>query len=241
MSKIDLSLILACYNEGPTFEKNVNRILDELKKLRVSAQIIFVEDNSADETKNTIEAILKRVKNSKAIYHNKNIGRGGSVSEGIKASEGNICGYIDVDCEISPSYIALFVDEVQSGADIVVGNRFYEKGFKSLSRVIASRVYAKIIKLTLNIPVSDTEAGFKFFNRKKILPILSETKNKGWFWDTEVCARTHYNDLSISQIPVLFVRRVDKKSTVKLFADSLDYLINLYKFKSQITKRHLNK
>lgn len=241
MTKIDFSLVLACYNEGPTFEANIALILSELKRLKIRWEIIFVEDKSTDGTKKTLEKITGNIKNCSVIYHNKNMGRGRSVSDGIKMSKGSICGYIDVDCEIAPRYIPLFIEEVQNGSDIVIGNRFYEKGLKSLPRVFASRIYAKLIKLTLNLPVGDTESGYKFFNRKTTMSTIFETKNKGWFWDTEVCARAYYKDLSLSEVPVFFVRRTNKKSTVKLFSDSLSYLVELYKFRSKIATKHLNK
>src|SRR3990167_2995364 len=101
MSKVDLSLIIHCYNEGPTFEKSVNKIIRELKKINLSWEIIFVEDKSADDTKKTVEKLTKQYKNSRAIFHKKNEGRGKSVSDGIKTAKGDICGYLDVDLEVS--------------------------------------------------------------------------------------------------------------------------------------------
>ena len=236
MSSVDFSLILACYNEGPTFNKSVEEIVNQLKKLRIKWEVIFVEDKSTDKTKIALTEIVKNIKNSKVIYHNKNMGRGRSVSDGIRASRGKICGYLDVDCEISPSYIPLFTNEVKNGYDIVVGKRFYEKGIKSLQRVIVSILYALIVKAVLNIPIDDTEAGYKFFNRKAITKLLPAMKSSGWFWDTEICARSYYKGFRVSQIPVLFVRRTEKKSTVKLFSDSIDYAVNLYKFRKQMSK-----
>ncbi len=236
MSSLDFSLILACYNEGPTFKASVNKIVAQLKKLKINYEIIFVEDKSTDNTKSTLSEIVKNIQNSKVIYHNKNMGRGRSVSDGIMASQGKICGYIDVDCEISPSYIPLFIKEVRDGYDLVVGKRYYEKGIKSLQRVIASIAYALIVKTLLNIPIDDTEAGYKFFNRKTITKLLPEIKSSGWFWDTEICARSYYKGFRVSQIPVLFIRRTEKKSTVKLFSDSIDYAVNLYKFRKQMSK-----
>ena len=149
------------------------------------------------------------------------------------ASRGKICGYIDVDCEISPSYIPLFVKEIENGSDMVVGKRFYESGFKSLSRVIASKVYASIIRLLLSIPIEDTEAGYKFFRRETILPVLKKTKDKHWFWDTEICARASLAGLKVAEIPVLFIRRLEKKSTVKLLPDSIIYISSLIKFRRE--------
>lgn len=236
MKKIDFSLILPCYNEGPTFEGNVELILKELKKLRTSWEIFFVEDKSEDDTKASVEEIVKKVKNCSAIYHRKNEGRGKSVKDGITASRGAICGFMDVDCEISPAYIPIFVSEAEKGYDVVVAQRFYESKLRFLNRVVASKLYSLIVKRFLNIPIRDTEAGFKFFNRLKILPVIAKTYDKGWFWDTEICAVSHVMELKIAQVPVLFIKRNDKKSTVKILGDSIDYMIKIIRFKKEFEK-----
>lgn len=234
MEKFDVSIILPCYNEGPTFDENVGLIINVLKNIKKKWEIVFVEDKSTDATKKSVEKLVDQIKNSRAIFHFKNEGRGKSVSDGIKASRGQICGYLDVDCEVSPSYIALFIDEIEKGADMAIGKRFYEQNLKSISRVIASKVYAKVVKLFLNVPIDDTEAGYKFFRKSKILPILLRTKDKRWFWDTEICARVCLAGLNISQIPVLFKKRVDKKSTVCLIPDAIDYITKIIKFRKNM-------
>lgn len=236
LSNPKFSLILPCYNEGPTFEKSVEKIIRELKKIKVSWEVIFVEDKSQDNTKAKIEKIVLNHRGCRAIYHKKNEGRGKCVKDGIRASKGEICAYMDVDCEISPEYINIFVSEIKKGYDVVVAQRFYESSLKFISRVIASRLYSQIVKKFLNIPIKDTEAGFKFFNRSKILPVITKTHANGWFWDTEICAVSHIFGLKIAQVPVLFIKRGDKKSTVKIFSDSFNYIFKIISFKKEYEK-----
>lgn len=229
MRKVDLSLIIACYNEGDTFEDSLSRIVSILDKTKYNWEIIFVEDKSIDYTKTIIENFIKKIPQTSAIFHKKNLGRGKSVADGIAASKGDICGFLDVDLEVSENYIPLFVKEVEKGADLVVGKRFYDKG--SIVRFVSSKVYALMVKLLLGLPLGDTEAGYKFFRRKSILTILPTVFDKKWFWDTEICARSYDAGLKIAEIPVLFVRRPEKKSTVRLLPDTLNYLKAIIKFK----------
>ena len=235
MSKIHLSIIIPCYNEGPTFEDSVEKIVTVLKTQKKKWEMIFVEDKSVDDTKKTVEKLIQKYKNIRAIFHKKNEGRGKSVSDGIKTARGDICGYLDIDLEVSERYIPLFAKEIEHGFDFAVGKRFYEGGgLSAILRFLASKTYAIAVKYIVDIPVEDTEAGYKFFRRAKILPILSKAKSKHWFWDTEICAFAHWNGLSITQIPVLFKRRYDKKSTVRLIPDTIDYIKNLIRIKSQM-------
>lgn len=238
MNKPDISIILPCYNEGYSLEENAEKIVRELKKLKRSWELIFVEDKSTDQTKANVEKLVKKTRNSSAIFHSKNRGRGKSAADGILKAKGKICGFLDVDLEVAPHYIPLFIHEIENGADMVIGRRFYEGGFRSLARYLASKTYALVVKIFLKIPIEDTEAGYKFFTRSKILPILSKVQDKHWFWDTEICARAFWVGLEISEIPVLFIRKHEKRSTVKLIPDTWDYLIKVLKFRSQVPKLH---
>ncbi len=237
MSKPYLSLIIPLYNEGSILEQNLKIIYKSLQKLTKSWELIFVEDKSTDNTLQKIQKLLPGFKNSRLIQHSKNEGRGKAVSDGINWAKGIYCGFLDVDLEVSADYIPLFIQELEKGFDLVVGNRFYEKNLSAISRVISSKGYKLIVHWLLRLPIDDTEAGYKFFKREAILPVISKITEKGWFWDTEICARSFWKGLRISQIPVLFIRRTDKKSTVNLIPDTLDYLKKIYRFRSQIPKK----
>src|SRR3989338_9112613 len=236
---IKFSLILACYNEGPTFEKSIEKIVAELKKLKINWEIVFVEDKSTDDTRDRVIKLSKVIKNSRLLLHNKNQGRGKTVSDVLAICRGIICGYMDVDCEISPRYLGAFIKQIESGKDVALARRFYQRSFKNVSREITSRGYSLLLKYVLNLPIEDTEAGFKFFKRTKIIPVLLKTQDYGWFWDTEICARSYLAGLQIAQINVKFVRREDKKSTVKIFSDSVDYAKKLWSFRTEYQKLKL--
>lgn len=234
MSKPYISLILALYNEGPTLKQSLQTIYKSLYKIKGSWEVILVEDKSNDDTLVKVQKLLPNLKNTKLIVHKENEGRGKTVSDGILAAKGIYCGFLDVDLEVSSDYIPLFIQELEKGFDVVVGNRFYEKNLAAITRVLSSKGYKLIVHSLLNLPIDDTETGYKFFRRGKILPVLAKVKDKGWFWDTEICARAYWTGLKISQIPVLFIRNTNKKSTVKLIPDTWDYMKNIYRFRSQV-------
>ena len=89
MPKVDLSIIIPCYNEGPTFKDSVEKIVVFLKTQKKKWEIIFVEENRIDDTKKTVEKLTQKYKNIRAIFHKKNEGRGKSVSEDRKSTRLN--------------------------------------------------------------------------------------------------------------------------------------------------------
>lgn len=231
--KTYFSLILPIYNEGSILEENIQKIINQLDKLKQTWEIIFVEDKSTDGSDKVLKKLLPKLKNSKAIFHSKNQGRGQTVKDGILFAKGDICAFLDIDLEVSEKYIPEFIKKIESGFDLIVAKREYQDA-KVLQRVIASQGYKLLVKSLLKLPLSDTESGYKFFNRKRILPVLKQTHDKGWFWDTEICALASLSYLKLGDIPVLFIRKTYKQSTVKLIPDTIDYLKKILEFKKRI-------
>lgn len=232
MSEPKLSLILPCYNEAEHFQISAQKIYAVLKKSRLVFEIIFVEDNSGDETRRLLQEFIGDAKDSrlKVIYHDQNTGRGKTVCDGIAAAQGKVVGFMDIDCEISPDYIPLFVKKIEANHDIVCARRIYQVSASSVVRALVSKVYSLLVRVLLHTSLSDTEAGFKFFKRDKIMPIVALSSDPGWFWDTEIMILSERAGLRILFLPVLFKRRTDKTSTVHLFKDSWDYFQKLISF-----------
>lgn len=230
-NRIDVSLILGCYNEGPTLHQSLINLKKAMDDSRFSWECICIDDHSQDETFRVLKNFANSKKNFKIFLHKKNIGRGGTVSEGIKMAKGRIVGYVDIDLEVSPVYIPLFVRAIEDGSEVAIATRIYKITMTNLIRSLSTKIYVSLVKLFLGLNFKDTEAGYKFFNRKKILSILNQVEDKRWFFDTEIVARSHWMGFNIREIPVLFVKRADKASTVRLISDTITYIISLWNFR----------
>ena len=239
MKTIDLSLIIPCFNEEKILDISLAEIESVLENSRISYEIILIDDKSTDKTVKSLKKYEKK-KNYSVYYHEVNQGRGKTVSDGITVSRGKVVGFIDIDLEVSPLYIPYFVNKIiRREADVVTGYRIYRDSIISLHRMILSRGYSILVRKLLSINHKDTETGYKFFNRKKIIPVLKQTTSNHWFWDTEIISLAYKSKLKIIEIPVLFLRRLDKKSTVHVVKDTYDYLVHLYKFRRRLSKLNL--
>lgn len=236
-----VSVVLPCYNDGLSIKLSTERIINILSVLKYSYEIILIDDASTDSSKNEIKKLAKLYpKIIHDYYHDLNVGRGGTVKEGILKAHGEIVGFLDIDLEVSENYLPAFIRSIDIGSDVATGIRVYKIYFSSLLRFIGSLGYSMLVRTLLGLPFKDTEAGYKFFNRRKILKVLKEVKDLRWFFDTEILARSHMNNLKISEIPILFQRRPEKKSTVKLFRDSWEYFVRLLEFKNEMKKNEKN-
>ena len=83
------------------------------------------------------------------------------------------------------------------------------------------------------MPFKDPETGFKFFLRDRIVDVAKRTKDKAWFWDSEIMILAHQAGLKVVEVPCRFERRADKKSTVRVFHDVWAYLVAIRKFRKR--------
>ncbi len=238
MENIKLSLIVPCYNEESHLAKNLKKLKQVLDSLVYEYEIIILDDASRDKTVAIAEDFIKlnnSADNIKFIRQVENQGRGKTVSDGIMVASGGIVGFIDVDFSTSPWYIPALVAGIRDGTDVIIGQRVYKLKLKVLHRWILSKGYKFLVEIFLGMDLGDTESGCKFFNRDKIIPILSQVKDQRWFWDTEIIARSRLARLSIRELPTVFIRE-SLYTTVKIFTDSWKHFVNLIKLRKEIKK-----
>ena len=239
MAQPYLSLVIACYNEEEILLESFAEIRETLLELKRPFEVIFVDDVSRDRTRELLGRIAaeNRDLDLRVILHDANKGRGATVSDGFRAARGEIAGYLDVDLEVHCRYIPSLVQAIEKGADVATVRRIYAFQVRNLDRYFMSRGYSWLVRELLKTKLHDTETGFKFFRRQKLLPVLEATRDPSWFWDTEFMIRAEKHGCLIREVPGAYVRRSDKTSTVNGLRDSLHYLAKLWRFRATLKKR----
>jgi glycosyltransferase involved in cell wall biosynthesis len=234
-----VSVVLACYNEAEHIEQSFREIRETLVQSAWGFEILFVDDLSRDGTREILKEIVEshRHLDLRLILHETNRGRGATVTAGFRAARGTFAGYLDVDLEVHCRYIPSLVRALERGADIATVRRIYAFQIASLDRYFMSRGYSFLVRKLLDIPVRDTETGYKFFRRETVLPLLDEIEDEGWFWDTEFMALAARRGLTIEEIPGAYIRRSDKTSTVRGLSDSVRYFRQLLAFRRTLKGR----
>jgi len=230
---MDVSLIVPCYHEGPYLEDNLQALYTLLSHLKVDFEMIIIDDNSRDDTLARARHFSEGKDNVQLLHHEVNQGRGYTVTEGIRKARGKIAGFIDIDLEVASQNIIPLIFKVLEGLDVATAHRIYKIKFFD-PRWTLSKGYASLVKFICKTPFQDTEAGLKFFNRDRILPILDTIEDKHWFWDTEILVRSYYHGLKIAEVPVLFIRSSPSYTTVKFTRDTFVYFIKLLRFRKVV-------
>ncbi len=226
-----MSLIFPCYREEPHLERNVERVLKLALGTGWRFEIILVDDKSPDATAEVAQRLVdKHPAYIRAVFHDRNRGRGAAVMTGVAEAKGTILGFFDIDLEVAPDYMVPCVHEVRDGGALVVGARHYAAA-KTPVRTILSRSYRMLAYVVLGIPTQiDSESGYKFFSRAAIEAVAPSFEHTGWFWDTEIVYRFVKAGYDVRSIPCEFIRDASKRSTVRIVHDSLEYAQALRKF-----------
>ena len=118
---MNYSLIIPIYNEG----HSLNKLLKLLQKFDSSIEIIIIDDGSNDNTR----SILKNQSSFKVIRHQKNLGKGASITSGINDANNENIILMDGDLEVEMSCIkdGMKVYENHYPNVVVNGCRWNEK------------------------------------------------------------------------------------------------------------------
>jgi glycosyltransferase involved in cell wall biosynthesis len=226
-------VVVACYNEEETLRESFGEIRDVLLDLGRPFEVIFVDDVSRDRTRDILREIVAAHPDLdlRLILHETNKGRGATVTDGFRAARGEIAGFLDIDLEVHARYIPSLVRALEKGADVATVRRIYAFQLGSLDRYVMSRGYSFLVRQLLGVSLRDTETGYKFFKRARLLPVLDAIADPGWFWDTEFMVRAARSGLRIDEIPGAYIRRDDKTSTVRGLRDSFRYFGKLLEFR----------
>ena len=218
---MNISIIIPTLNE----EKNILKLFTSIKKKFKSNdyEIIYVDDNSDDQTQHQIRLLKKRKKNIKYIFRTeRNLST--AFLDGVKKSKSKYIILMDADLQHSPSDLNKLLFEMKNGNfDFVIGSRFlnqssnYSKSLKSIIRLLLSKIFIFIINKMFRLKVTDPLAGF-FICKKKSLKNNRLLYKRGFkiLLDYLVVNR---GNLKIKEIPIKVSKREygESKLNLKIF------------------------
>jgi len=162
-----LSVIIPVYNEAENLEELYQELVSATGKLERPVEIIFVDDGSVDGSWPILVAIQKCDSRVKLIRLRKNFGQTAALSAGFDYATGEIIISLDADLQNDPNDIALLVQKIEEGYDIVSGWRKNRKD-KMLTRRLPSAVANWLISRTTQVKLHDYGCTLKAFRHDVI-------------------------------------------------------------------------
>lgn len=201
--------IVPAFNE----ERNVGRVIDELRAFDPQLEIVVVSDGSHDDT-----AGVARARGAHVVQLPFNLGIGGAVQTGFRYAREN--GYdlavrCDGDGQHVPAELLKVLAPVLSGdADIAVGSRFVAgDGYRSsATRRVGIRLLALVVSAIARQRVTDTTSGFQALNRKAIELFAADYPHD--YPEVEGMVMTIKHRLRLVEVPVQMREREHGRSSI---------------------------
>jgi dolichyl-phosphate beta-glucosyltransferase len=245
MSNPKLSIIIPAYNESENLRKGaLNEVSDYLSKQKYPYEVLIVDDGSSDDTVLLTKEFINDKKFFKLI-ENPHGGKALTVITGLLKSHGDIALFTDMDQATPISEVEKFFPKFKKGYDIVIGSRHGRKGAPLLRKMMAWG-FATIRNLILGLPFSDTQCGFKAFNKrsreeifKRMLNNWNKTKIKGAAvnagFDVETLFLAKKLGFKIREVPVEWHHVGTER--VQLIKDSFDAIKDVFRIKLNDLKK----
>jgi dolichol-phosphate mannosyltransferase len=167
-----LSIVIPAYNEEESITETVTTLYETLTVEQIPHEIVVINDNSKDKTKEVLDALKKKI-SSLNYYTNKGPnGFGYAIRYGLERFKGDCVAIMMADMSDSPADLVKFYRTmVAKNVDAVFGSRF-DKGGKVVDypkvKLMINRVANMIIRLLMGIKYNDTTNAFKLYKRETI-------------------------------------------------------------------------
>ena len=177
--KLNISIVIPVFNE----EENLLELHKRLKyvlenELRLTYEIIFVDDGSKDQSWSIIEKLHKNNHNVKGIKFSRNFGHHLAITAGMDYAKGNSIILMDADLQDQPEEIPKLYNKYKEGYDVVYGIR--KERQHSFLKKLTSKIFISLMNKIVDSEIPINSHIFRIMN-KKVLKNLNQFRERERF------------------------------------------------------------
>ncbi|MBI2298565.1 MAG: glycosyltransferase family 2 protein [Armatimonadetes bacterium] len=223
---VDISVVIPAYCEEQRLGPTLSRMREYLTQRGGTAEIIVVDDGSADHTSGVARESLAGYPRHEVLRNEPNAGKGASVRRGMLAAAGEVVLFSDADLSTPIEEMEKLLAAHAEGAHIAVGSRALRESrievHQSRLRETMGRCFNLFIRAFVLGGIRDTQCGFKSFKRETIVPIFRRQTIERWGFDVEILYIARRLGYTVAEVPVVW--RNDEATKVNAGADGLKML-----------------
>ena len=217
----NFSVVMPCLNEEETLGRCISEIQEMAKTNLLNIEIIVADNGSTD---NSI-AIANQA--GVRVLHVDTKGYGAAINAGIMASGSEYVLVGDSDLSYDFGHAPRFIEKLQNGADLVMGNRFagkiHQGAMPRLHKYFGNPILSLIARVLFDIPVGDFHCGLRAFKRSVYIQAAPITT--GMEFATEMVVRIANIGSTIVEVPTdLRVDGRTRKPHLRSFPDGWRHL-----------------
>jgi glycosyltransferase involved in cell wall biosynthesis len=214
---VAVSVVIPCLNEAETISECVTRSRAVLAESGLEGEVIVVDNGSTDRSGDLARAA------GATVVDEPRRGYGSAYLAGLDAASGEYIVMVDADLTYDFEEIPRFVEALQNGAQLVVGNRMHD--IKPGAMPFLSRIGNPLLSGFLNVlhrtNVRDVHCGMRAL-RREVLPVLN-LRTVGMEFASEMVIRATREHLDVQEVPIALHPRVGE-SKLSPFRDGWRHL-----------------
>jgi len=226
----NISIVIPIYNETRRLNKLFKNIL--LLNTKFKIEFIFVDDGSNDNTvykiKNFIKKFKKKKYRFKLIKSMKNLGKGGALRLGVLYSHNNWIFTMDADMSVNFNQIKQWRKKYLFNKKYAYfGSRNHKNSnvTKKVHRRLMGIVFQFLVFIFFDRNISDSQCGFKLYNKIYAKKIFSKMQTFGFAHDLELIKLLKNNDIKIKELPVTW--RHENNGKLNVLTDPFKMLFDI--------------
>jgi len=177
-NRVDLSIVVPCYNEAHALPLLRDRLLSSLNSLGLNWEVVFVDDGSSDGTGEQLAAMHRANPGFKVLAFSRNFGHQAAISAGLAHAAGDVVAIMDADLQDPPEILAACLEKVRAGYDVVFAVRRKRK--ENVFKRCAYAVFYRLLKLTAEIDIPLDSGDFCVMTRR-VVTVLTRMPERNVF------------------------------------------------------------
>jgi len=208
---LKLSIVAPTLNEA----ENIPLLVTEIERTLVGTdfEIIISDDDSPDQSWLVAERIAGMNSRVRVLRRTAKKGLGWSVIDGFDAAKGDILACIDADLQHDPAILPRMCEELNKGADLVVGSRYISGGSVGRwgpVRVAESWLASRLAQRFVATKICDPMSGYFLLRRGDFLRVRDRLNGQGFKILLEIAA--NMPGAIVSEVPYTFRSRIAGKT-----------------------------
>ena len=212
-----ISVVLPAKNEAEGLRKTLPRLLQH----QPGAEIVVVDDGSTDDT-----AAVAAEYGARVVTAPYSMGNGAAIKRGARAASGDVIVFMDADGQHDPAHIAMLLERLHAGFDMVVGARD-ASGQASRGRGVANGLYNRLASWMTGHRIADLTSGFRAVRASKFREFLPLLPN-GFSYPTTSTMAFFRSAYPVCYVAIPVHKRIGK-SHIKPLRDGIRFLLIIFK------------
>jgi hypothetical protein len=216
-----VSAIIPCLNEERTLGTCIRKALDAFARRGIAGEVVVGDNGSTDQSVAIAEGLSARV------VHQPLRGYGAAISAAAAVARGKYLIMADADESYDWSQLDDFIDALEDGAELVMGNRFaggIEDGaMPPLHRYFGNPILSAVARSLHRSPIRDFHCGMRAFSREAFGKMGA--RSPGMEFASEMVINAHRAGLDIREVPIkLYPDKRGRPPHLRSFRDGWRHL-----------------